>query len=225
MALWRSSLAGASTFTRCVVLKRNGTSGELVRDGARYRVIDDRSWDIDRRIADMDAEGVGLQVLSPIPVSYAYEATPSDAAVQAALQNETLAGVVRRRPDRFAALGTVPLQDVERACAVLQTAMRDFGLFGVEVGTSAGGRDLDDPVLEPFWQCCEELDAIVFIHPESAPGFERLRRNMLVISTGYPSETGIAAARSGEVDDRHTRHRSRRRGPRRRVPWRSPVRP
>lgn len=188
-----ASMEGVS-LPRCVTLKRRGVDGELLRDGATYRTIDDRTWNVDRRIADMDAEGVSLQVLSPVPVTYAYEATPGDALVHARAQNDALAAVVRSRPDRFAALGTVPLQDVDLACAELQRAMAQLGLSGVEIGTTAGGRELDDPAFEPFWERCAAHDAIVFVHPESAPGFDRLRRRMMVISTGYPSETGIAGA-------------------------------
>jgi hypothetical protein len=156
----------------------------------------------------MDREGVSLQVLSPIPVSYAYDAASGDARAHARLQNDALGEVVRQRPDRFAALGTVPLQDVDSACDALDEAVRDFGLSGVEIGTTAGGRDLDDPALDPFWERCEALDAIVFVHPESAPGFERMRRGMQVISTGYPTETGIAGAAlvtSGLLDRRRLR--------------------
>jgi aminocarboxymuconate-semialdehyde decarboxylase len=178
----------------CVALTCSGTDGELQRNGQPYRKIDHRSWDVGRRIADMDAEGVALQVLSPIPVSYAYEAPPEVGASFCRAQNDALASLVRARPDRFAALGAVPLQDPDLACAELERVVRDLGLNGVEIGTTAGGRELDDPALEPFWARCEALDAIVFVHPESAPGFDRVRRRMMVISTGYPSETGIAGA-------------------------------
>ena len=182
------------TLPRCVTLERDGAQGRLFRDGALYRTIDDRSWNVVRRIADMDRERVSLQVLSPIPVTYAYDAAPKDAETHARTQNEAIATVVRQRPDRFAGLGSVPLQDVELACTVLDGAVRDLGLAGVEIGTTAGGLELDDPALDPFWERCEALDAIVFVHPESAPGFERLRRAMQVISVGYPSETGMAGA-------------------------------
>lgn len=188
-----ASLAGTS-LPNCVALTVRGSEGHLFRNGALYRTIDERSWSARRRIDDMDREGVALQVLSPIPVSYAYDAAPRDARLHARLQNEALGDVVRRRPDRFAALGTVPLQDVELACDALEEAVRDFGLCGVEIGTTAGGRELDDPALDAFWERCEALDALVFVHPESAPGFERMRRGMQIISTGYPTETGIAGA-------------------------------
>jgi aminocarboxymuconate-semialdehyde decarboxylase len=184
----------ALSLPKCVVLAREGSAGKLYRDGALYREIDERSWDIERRLAEMDAEGVALQVLSPIPVSYAYDATAIDARTHARAQNDAIANVVRSRPDRFAGLGTVPLQDVDLACEELERAVRELGLHGVEIGTTAGGRELDDPLLEPFWERAEALRAIVFIHPESSPGFDRVRRRMMVISTGYPSETGTAAA-------------------------------
>jgi len=178
----------------CVRLQRDGQNGALYRGETLYRTIDARSWDVDRRIADMDAAGVAMQVLSPIPVSYGYEAPLRDAEPFARAQNDALAAIARARPDRFAALGTVPLQDVERACAELERCMTELGLDGIEIGTTAGGRELDDPALEPFWERCEAHDAIVFVHPESAPGFDRVRRRMMVISTGYPNETGTAAA-------------------------------
>ena len=182
-------LAGCVRFTRTAPDK-----GELHRNGRHYRAIDDRSWDVARRIADMDERGVAKQVISPIPVTYGYDAPPADGAATARAQNEALARVVRARPDRFAALGAVPLQDVDRACEELERAVTELSLIGVEIGTTVAGMELDDPALEPFWERCEALHAIVFIHPESAPGFDRLRKRMLVISTGYPSETGIAAA-------------------------------
>ena len=54
--------------------------GQLTRDGVAFRDVDARSWDANRRIADMDAAGIDLQVLSPLPATFAYE---FDAAVTA----------------------------------------------------------------------------------------------------------------------------------------------
>jgi aminocarboxymuconate-semialdehyde decarboxylase len=185
---------GHDALPGCVQLRREGERGDLYRDGAHYREIDDRSWDTARRIAEMDAEGVALQVLSPIPVSYGYESSADVGTRFAREQNEALAAVVRARPDRFAALGAVPLQDPDAACAALESAVREYGLAGVEIGTVANGRELDDPAFDAFWERAEALSAIVFIHPESFPDFTRVSKRMMVISSGYPSETGIAAA-------------------------------
>ncbi|GAC1570800.1 MAG: amidohydrolase family protein [Candidatus Elarobacter sp.] len=178
----------------CVLERTGPQTGALFQNGRHYRAIDDRSWDTGRRIADMDGNGVAMQVLSAIPVTLGYAAPATAAAAAAQAQNDALADVVRRRPDRFAALGVVPLQDVDVACAELERLMATLGLLGVEIGTTVAGRELDDPALDVFWERCEALRAIVFVHPESAPGFDRLRKRMLVVSAGYPSETGIAAA-------------------------------
>jgi aminocarboxymuconate-semialdehyde decarboxylase len=171
------------------------TCGHMYRGQNHYRTIDDRTWDAARRIRDMDARGVVLQVISPIPVCYSYDASTRDASAYARMQNDAIAAVVRARPDRFAGLCMVPLQDPDAACEELDRAMRDLGMAGVEVGTTAGGRELDDPALDDFWNRCAALDAIVFVHPENAPGVERMQFMQMVISTAYPSETGIASAR------------------------------
>jgi len=177
-----------------LVVEPDGT-GNVLRNGKLYRVVDERVWDIERRIADMDAREIDLQVVSPMPVYYAYDAPSRAARDFARAQNENIAAIVRARGDRFAGLGTVPLQDVDAAVGELEYAMRELGLHGIEVGTAAAGRDLDDPALEPLWARCAETRAIVFVHPESAPGFERLGKARLIVSAGYPSETGLAGAK------------------------------
>jgi len=168
--------------------------GQLTRDGVAFRDVDSRSWDAARRIADMDAAGIDLQVLSPLPVTFAYEFDAAVTARFARLHNDAIAEVVRARPDRFAGLGAVPLQDPDAACAELERVTGELGLAGIEIGTHAGGHDLADPAFDAFWERCDALRALVFVHPENAPGFERLRAARLAFAAGYPSETGLCAA-------------------------------
>lgn len=188
--------ASAVSLAGCPRLEiESETCGQMYRGATHYRTIDERTWDARRRIVDMDEREIALQVMSPIPVCYSYDAAPADGAAYARMQNDGIAAVVRARPDRFAGLAMVPLQDPDAACAEVERAMRDLRMAGVEIGTVAGGRELDDPALAPFWERCAALDAIVFIHPEHAPGVERMQFLQMVISTAYPSETGIASAR------------------------------
>ncbi|MDQ6944394.1 MAG: amidohydrolase, partial [Candidatus Eremiobacteraeota bacterium] len=168
--------------------------GRLTRDGVTFRDVDARSWDPARRIADMDAAGIDLQVLSPLPPTFAYEFDAAVTSRFARLQNDAIAEVVRARPDRFAGLGTLALQDPDAACAELERVTAELQLSGVEIGTHAGGRDLTDPAFDAFWRRCDALGAIVFVHPGNAPGFERLRARRLAFAAGYPSETGLCAA-------------------------------
>jgi aminocarboxymuconate-semialdehyde decarboxylase len=162
--------------------------------GKHYRRIDDRSWDPERRLKDMDAEGIDVQVLSPIPVTFAYHFSAQGVLELAQLQNEAIASAVSVAPARFIGLGTVPLQDGELAAAEVRRAVTNLGLAGVEIGTQIEGKNLDEPDLDPFWNACVEVSAAIFVHPAAVFSPERTSKYRMVFSVGYTSETGIAAA-------------------------------
>ena len=56
-------------------------------------------------------------------------------------------------PTTLSALGTVPLQEPQMAVQELRR-IADIGLVGVQIGTQAGGRELDDIQFDPFWEAC-----------------------------------------------------------------------
>jgi aminocarboxymuconate-semialdehyde decarboxylase len=180
--------------TRLVI--ESPTCGQMYEGDKHYRTIDERCWDATRRIGDMDRRNVALQVISPIPVTNSYSSKPDRGLAFARLHNDAIAAFVRARPDRFAGLGAVPLQDVDATCKELQYVRRDLGLLGIEINTTAAGRELDDPALLPFWEQCNALRAIVFIHPEKSPGVGRHSNvPQFIAAAAYPSETGLVAAK------------------------------
>src|SRR5205085_11220710 len=64
----------------------------------------------DERLADLDAMGIDLQLVMP-PPNQCYYTVPLEIATKASrLVNDGLADYVAKEPDRFVALGTVPLQ-------------------------------------------------------------------------------------------------------------------
>lgn len=162
--------------------------------GRPYRDVDERCWSVPRRLADMDADGVATQVLSPMPGTLAHGADPAGAAALAHAQNTFLAGMVGRAPDRFLAFGAVPLQDPEAAVAELRRCVTELGFLGVEIGTRVGGLALTDPALDPFFRAAASLAALVFVHPVDHDVDPRLAALGLGFGAGMPTETGIAGA-------------------------------
>jgi aminocarboxymuconate-semialdehyde decarboxylase len=151
-----------------------------------------RITSLNERLADLDAMGLDRQLIMP-PPPQCYYTVPLDIAVQAArIVNDGLAEWVSRTPDRFVALGTVPIPDGEEAATELEHCVRKLGFKGVQILTNVAGKELSAPAFAPFWKKAEELGALVVIHPNGFTHAERLRRFYLNNVIGNPLETTIA---------------------------------
>ncbi|WP_063050372.1 amidohydrolase family protein [Nocardia arthritidis] len=176
------------------VEQHSDTSAQIRVGGDPYRWIDDRCWSAQRRIADMDAEDVAVQVISPTPITFCHDAPAQGAIALAKMQNDFLAQMTSTFPDRLCALGAVPMQDPDAAVAELHFCMTELGFLGVEIGTKVGQRELSHPDFDPFFAAAAELGALVFIHPSDRTLDTRLAELGLSFAVGMPSETGLAAA-------------------------------
>jgi aminocarboxymuconate-semialdehyde decarboxylase len=158
---------------------------------AEFRPVGPPCWDTPTRLADMDADGIDLQVVSPTPVFFGYD-RPAEQAVKVArifndLTLECLAGAT----DRLLPFCQVPLQDPDAACAELDRCLA-AGHQGVEIGNHVGDRDLDDQGVVTFLQHCAEVGAPVLVHPWDMPSGPRLDRWMARWLTGMPAETHLS---------------------------------
>ena len=146
----------------------------------------------DERLADMDAMGIDMQLILPPPNQCCYT-VPLDIAVKAArMVNDGLAQYVAKRPDRFVALGTVPLSDGAEAASELERCITSLRMKGAEILTNVAGRELSEPQYSPFWKKAEELGALVVIHPNGFTEGRRLTRFYFNNVIGNPLETTIA---------------------------------
>jgi aminocarboxymuconate-semialdehyde decarboxylase len=170
------------------------TEAHLMFGGQPYRRIDHRCWSPEARLIDMDRKGVGMQVLSPIPVTFCYRASAAGAAELASAQNEFFARITHEHPTRFAALGAVALQDPDRAVDQMRRCMRQPGFIGVEIGTRVGDTELADPSLDRFFAVAHELGALVLVHPSDQDLPARVTELGLGFGAGMPTETALAAA-------------------------------
>lgn len=160
---------------------------------------------VEQRLADMDAMGVDLQVVSPSPSQYYYWAEPDLASQIVKTQNEYIAETCARHPDRLVGLGAVALQHPKLAADQLRDAVKRLGLKGVEISTTVNDLELGAAELAPFWAAAEELGAVVFIHPFGTTLGKRLNAYYLSNVIGQPLETTIALSHLifGGVLDRH----------------------
>jgi aminocarboxymuconate-semialdehyde decarboxylase len=168
-----------------------------------FRAVTDTAWNAQVRLADMDADGVDVQVLSPTPVFFGYHRPIDHAIGVARIFNDLARQICAEAPDRLVSLCQVPLQDPGAACAELDRCLA-AGHVGVEIGNHVGDADLDDAGVVTFLQHCAETGAAVFVHPWDMPGGPRLERWMAQWLTGMPAEThlSILAMILGGVLDR-----------------------
>lgn len=178
------------------LVERDACHATIMTGAQFFRDVDHRSWSATRRIEDMDRLGIGRQVLSPPPVMFCYWADARATAAFSRMQNENVAGVVARHPERFLGMATVPLQDTGLAVTELRYCRERLGLRAVEIGSCPAGRDFDDPELFPFFEACASLDVAVFVHP-AVPlvGQERLGKYYFPLIVGNPLETALAASK------------------------------
>lgn len=159
------------------------------------------------RLADMDAMGIDVQLLSIAPPQYLYRAEPDLGEQISRMQNDRIAEIAAQAPQRLIPMGTLPLQAPHVAQAELRRITEDLGFRGIEIDTNVRGTDLDAPEHAWLWTEAERRDLTVIMHPHGFSHAERLRDYYLTNVIGLPLETCIALSRlilSG-VLERHPR--------------------
>jgi len=150
---------------------------------------------LDERLAAMDAQGIDMEVLSIN--AYWYDTDREIAAKICQIQNERLAEVCAKHPDRFAAYASVALQYPDLAAEQLDRGVKKYKLRGAAIGGSCAGREISDPFFHPFWAKVEALGVPVFIHPQPTGAPAELKQRFqgngyLENVIGNPLETTIA---------------------------------
>jgi len=177
--------------------------------GKLYRTVSDGSWSVPRRIEQMTEMRVTRQVLSPMPELLSYWLPLEDAKVLIRYLNEQLAEMCQAAPERFVALGCVPLQDSDSAIEELQYVVRTLKFVGVEIASHVNGVSIGHARFEPFFAAAERLGAAIFVHALRPAGQERIVGAFPEQAVCFPGDVALACASmiTGGIASRHPKLR------------------
>lgn len=118
----------------------------------------------DARLADMDANGITVQVLSV--AGPGADLIPGQKGIDLArAYNDALAEACARHPTRYRGFAHLPLHSPDAAAKELERAVNDLGFHGVLVNGAVDGRFLDDPAFDPVLAQAAKLDLPIYLHP------------------------------------------------------------
>jgi predicted TIM-barrel fold metal-dependent hydrolase len=127
----------------------------------------------DRRLKEMDQNGVEMMILSLNAPAIQAIPDPKRADEMSRKANDFLAEAVSKRPDRFQALAALPLQDPDLASRELIRCVKELGFKGSLANGFSQVNDPDVPVYYDlpqywsFWAECEKLDVPFYLHPRN----------------------------------------------------------
>jgi hypothetical protein len=117
-----------------------------------------------KRIAEMDAAGIDMQVLS-LNSPGVEQAEAAEAISVAREANDFLAEAVKNNPKRFAGLAALPIQAPEQAAEELERTVRQQAFKGAIINGHTRGRYLDDKFFWPILERAEALNVPIYLHP------------------------------------------------------------
>src|SRR5271157_1028161 len=131
-------------------------------------IVEDLSDLGEKRIIEMDAGGIDVQVLTL--TSPGVEQLGATEAVELSREaNDYLADAVQLYPERFAGLATLPTAVPDTAAEELERMVKEHGFKGGVINGHSGGRYLDDHFFWPILERAESLNVPIYIHPTPPP--------------------------------------------------------
>jgi aminocarboxymuconate-semialdehyde decarboxylase len=156
-------------------------------------------YDIDERLRVIEPYDEYAQIISlaapPI------EALGDESVDLARLANDSMADMVRDRPDTFVGfVAGVSMDDVDAAVAEIDRAVGDLGALGIQLYTHFNGLPPDDPRFEPVFARMAELDRPIWVHPSrnsSWPDYPTEAKSKFEVwwLFGWPYDTSAFMAR------------------------------
>ena len=116
------------------------------------------------RLADMDAAGIDVQVLSHAPPG-GQRLKPETAVEACRSVNDIAAEIIRGAPDRFGGFATLPQAHPDAAADELQRCTEELGFKGAMMFGVTDGQFLDEERFWPIYARAAQLNVPVYLHP------------------------------------------------------------
>ena len=132
------------------------------------------TWDLNRRLADLDQEGIARQVLI-FHTSHVFYGAETDLAIKTARKyNDGLAETIAacKQPGRYLGAAPLPLQNPEAAADEAERAVKQLKMPVVVIGTNVRGKNIDVPDFWPFFARMNELEVPIIIHSDGLTAFQ-----------------------------------------------------
>lgn len=158
------ALVGRSAFPKA---ERTADGGYvyLVDEGASQPLMDKLTMDVEEHLAQANAAGIDMLVFGPATLGEVLHLPAAEAAELLDRIHQEYAAAQRAHPDRVACLATLPMQDPSSALEVLDRAVAELGLRGVNLLTSNEEQPLVTEGTLAVFARIAELGVPVFLHP------------------------------------------------------------
>ncbi len=158
-----------------------------------YNVIVPGHRIIEFRQQVLDEVGIDKQVLTFTSPGTHIE-DPERSVPLARMVNDALAEIVAERPDRFTALATLPLNNVEGTLAEFDRATNELGFRGFMLFSNVCGVALADERYWPMYERASDQGTVLYIHPIDPVGVAAMTEYWLMPLVGFLMDTTLAAA-------------------------------
>ncbi len=151
--------------------------------------------DTDTRIADMDLQGIDIQVLAIAPPQDFHGLDAGTGPRVNSMQNDAIFAMTQEAPERFVGIANLPMDHPEAAVAEMTRVHSDLGFNGFEVNSDVRGGDLDDRRFDPVWARAEEQEILVVLHPHGWTEPRRMDDYYLINVVCMPLASTVAVSR------------------------------
>ena len=157
--------------------------------------------DMEARKVVMNQYGIDQQVItmaSP-PIETVID-SPVDAAELAMIGNDGIAEIANKDSDRFIPVGALALNSPDSMAREAERCVRELGMKGMMIYSSAKGLPMDGPEFADFYQVMADMDLPIWLHPTrspSQPDYRGEHRSQYFVWQvfGWPYETTVCMSR------------------------------